>query len=523
MITETPTLRLHIEGIETVEENVSPQSTHLENLIDLFPQVTGWELQRDSRPPQATTPEGGSEMRSLQIIDMWSEVPPGDRCASREKCESIVRSINEILAQLNDSNRALEKMSANLASAVPVSVTEDDGEILLQTLESIIRQGLTALNLDAAGIYLLDDNTRELNLRVQVGLGSNRLLAGGRRLKDSVADLDALVGNPVFISDPNQLKEWDLPEQFQAAICVPIASHSTPLGTMWFFADEARPFTPSDQAIAELVAGRVASELQREAATREGSVSKRIYRDIDRARLWQQLQAPPVPPPMDNWLIGGNQILDSGLGGALYDFSISNDGSLLASVGDIQGAVFESGLGAATLRGALRSLEGMQKSPGEILHAVNNTLWNCPLGDQIGSLFSLQVEPETGIANWANGGQTGAIIIGSAAEANMADPGSPLGACEDEWFESRQRILLPNSTLFAFTDRFRQLFKSKFRQLEDFHILDRMSEEGILLPAQIGEWIAQLLDDYNSYRCPPDIGYIAIHRQAESGSARPEG
>lgn len=529
MITESPTIRLHLEDEAFEESNKSLTIPGVSGIIEFFPQITGWDvdvLQPASQTisnlnelgmvSEWSTPPYSAAFPSLElgIVDMASDVGAGSSCSSRQKCDAFVESINHLVRQVQANQQQIESLNAELATAIPVSSADRGEDVVLAKLQSIIEQGLTALQLSAGGVYLLDDATRQLHLRVQVGLAENCFLQEPRRLKESMADLEALVGIPVAMADTSEVNNWNLPQLFPSALCVPVATHSTPLGTMWFFSETAREFTTSDIAVAELVGGRVSSELEREAAIREGAVTKKIGRDIERAKLWQQLQTPPVMPELESWDICGGQFLESGVGGAFYDYSIASSGNIVASVADIQGAVFESGLSAATMRGAMRTLDDRNLRPRQFLSQLNNTMWNCPLGDQIASLFQVQIEPETGIARWCNAGQTGALIVGLGSEAEIALESSPLGACEDEAYEERDRVLLPNSTLFAFNDGFRRLFKHKFRAADDFEIIQQLGDHELVLPKDIEAWISEMLMNYDSYRSAPDVSFLALHRKS---------
>ena len=142
-------------------------------------------------------------------------------------------------------------------------------------------------------------------------------------------------------------------------------------------------------------------------------------------------------------------------------------------------------------------------------------MWNCSLGDQIGSLFHIQLQPETGIAKWANAGQTGAVVVGAAAEPYLVMEGSPLGTCENETFDGGERVLLPNSVLFAFNEGFRELFRASFRRCGDDDILNAMTLYRINTSDRIHEWIAQMMEKFDAYRSRPDVSFIAIQRKAE--------
>lgn len=508
----------------------------LESIVRLFPQLTGWELQCRSQEVdsglvpltvQSAHDSQPATREQLRIIDMWADQPPGKPCANRALSDEFVSALDSLYRQAADRQRSMEQLHAQLAANIEPSPIDNRGEILLSKLQSVIRKGLSALNMAAAGLYLLDDETRQLILRVHVGLDRERLLQNPRRLKDSLADLEALVGHAVTISAPkdgtgqqplasgSNLSSPFLPESFPAGICVPVATHSTPLGTLWLFSDGPREFSPRDSAVAELIGGNLATELEKDAVAREGALGRKIGKDIQRAQVWQQLQTPPGAPELDQWSIAGNQFLSSGVGGAFYDFSVSPSGELIASVGDVQGAVFESGLAAATLRGALRSVGNVYDQPERLLTGVNNTMWNCPLGDQLASLLHLRIDERTGRSRWGNAGRTGAIILGTAAEAMIVHEGTPLGICEDEQFEQDERVLLPGSTFFAYSDGFRQLFRHRYGRFDEDLLLERATAEKLLMPDELDHWVRDLIGSYDSYRTEPDVAFFAVHRKPD--------
>lgn len=531
MITNTPFLRLHVES---EDQTVDPTAEFvasvpgLNQLVKSFSAATGWEIgMQPSTPSTGFFPSdylsncGTTAPFDLKVVDMSADIPPGEKCLHREQCDGVIASINQMLVDLCRSRRAVNQLNAELSTTIPVTFQDQNlrkkhSQQLLNRLEGVLLQGVEALGMTASGVYLLDDATQELDLRIHTGLSPDRLLLPPRLLSECVADLDALTGQTVLINDSLLLPDWNIPESYPSSICVPVATHSTPLGTVWFFSEKKREFSKQDSLIAELIGGRVAAELERESASRVGSVSRKLERDIDRARVWQQIQTPPSLPQIDGWAVTGKDFLTDEIGGAFHDLSVSPSGLIVASIGDVQGAMIESGLAASSLRGAMRAHQAYLPIPKKFLFDINNTMWDCPLGDQIGSVFNVQIEPETGIASWANAGQTGALILGAAAETDITAEGSPLGACEDEEFEARDRVLLPSSVLFAFNDGFRQIFRMAFRRSDDFSIMEIMSGEELRTATAISDWVSKLVENHDSHRRIPDISFIAIERTTET-------
>ena len=66
-----------------------------------------------------------------------------------------------------------------------------------------------------------------------------------------------------------------------AAVCVPVSTSTTILGTLWIFSTAKRDFTPQQTNIIEMVAGRVASDLERAMLVRQGVEGVQlIYRKL---------------------------------------------------------------------------------------------------------------------------------------------------------------------------------------------------------------------------------------------------
>src|SRR5690606_4767315 len=114
---------------------------------------------------------------------------------------------------------------------VPVAARPDEPRHLAQRLEGALQAAVDAVGGHAAALYLLDEGTSELKLRACHNLPATRLVEAPRPLRGAIADLEALLGHAVVIEDTALLPHWRCPEAFPAAVCVPVSSPSTPLGT----------------------------------------------------------------------------------------------------------------------------------------------------------------------------------------------------------------------------------------------------------------------------------------------------
>lgn len=172
-------------------------------------------------------------------------------------------AVAELWNRLAATRTELWRREAELAAGVPITAHPEEREHLAARLQAVLRCGARVLGCQAAAVYLLDAGTTELKLRASWGLPFERHLAAARPLEGAVADLEAMSGHAVVVDELALANVWSVPEKCGAALCVPVSTPMAILGTLWFFAREARDFNDDQTEIAELVAGRIAADLER--------------------------------------------------------------------------------------------------------------------------------------------------------------------------------------------------------------------------------------------------------------------
>ncbi len=237
-----------------------------------FTAATGWPVKFTPRDETSQDPDlmgsapvdpGVGNAPGHVRLDLGQ--PRGDEAAraSRQSAERLAAGIGRILGQLGQARQTIREREAELAAGVPVVVRAVESTDLARLLESVLRSGAEACECQAAALYMLDEATSVLKLRASWGLPIERLLQPPRPLNGAVADLEALLGHAVALERANAFGPWRVPEEFAAALCVPVSTPDVPLGTLWFFADRPREFTDAQTGIAEVVSGRLAAELER--------------------------------------------------------------------------------------------------------------------------------------------------------------------------------------------------------------------------------------------------------------------
>ncbi len=183
--------------------------------------------------------------------------------------DSFLTSLCFLLGEAYRWQQTFRKYQEELASDVPIPDGDLTDSSFNDTLFNIIKEGTRILHCNAASFYSLDTKDNSLRLRSCWGLPEERLLLPARSLHDSPGDLEAILGQAVLLSVESLCKAWGAPEDFASAVCVPVMSPMSILGTLWFFADHPRNFSEKDVRLMEIITGRLAAELERAALLRE--------------------------------------------------------------------------------------------------------------------------------------------------------------------------------------------------------------------------------------------------------------
>jgi serine phosphatase RsbU (regulator of sigma subunit) len=370
--------------------------------------------------------------KEFLALEAGPEAGRAGRLPSREAREldavqDLAASVAELLQELYQTRCALWQREAELATCVPVTQHADETSHLAARLEAVLKAGGEAVGCQAAAVYLLDDATRKLKLRSCWGLPKSRFLDPPRPLRGAAADLEALVGHAVVIEDATLLPHWSIPEEFQAAVCVPVASPTTPLGTLWMFSECRREFSADLTNVVEIVAGRVAADLEREVLLDHTLKMRSLARQVSHAAEWQRNRLPRIKPLLPGWQVAGCTAQADTLGGDFHDWFVLPDGTLAVAVGDSQGKMFEAALTAASIHTALKAHAGYRHTAQQMAERINETLWTASVGDQFASLFYAMIQPDNGQMEYVAAGHLEAAIVGQSLRSLRVNEDLPLG------------------------------------------------------------------------------------------------
>ncbi len=463
--TVPPYLRIHTEDPPSVVRPEVEAAAWLEPLCSAFEQTTGWALRYikqavnesdlDSVWTAPVDPGVGTAPGHLRVevsSNSNDRLPAAMELAGAGK---LADALAGVLSELVQTQHVLWQREAELAAGVPVVAPPQGEQHLAARLEATLRSGAEAINCQAAGLYLLDADTTVLKLRSAWGLPLQRLLDPPRPLDSALADLEALLGHAVVLDEAQAQRAWNPPEQFGAAVCVPISTPTVPLGTLWAFSVEPRTFSEAHTGMLEVIAGRIASDLEREMLIQEQDNASESSQSIAAGARWQQHQLPAVAPLITGWDVAGWCAFSGRLGGNLYDWWLLPDGRLAVAVGDaLQGGI-DAALAASTLRAALRATTQYEKSPARALEQVSDLIYGGSQGDQYAACAVAILDPPRGVIRYAQAGAPSILRIGQADHEALTIEAASIGIEPALAFDEAEITLAAGEALLLASDGLR--------------------------------------------------------------------
>lgn len=517
-------LRLHLEEAPQAKYPSLEEVRSLQGLCNSFRRLTGWSLKCRQEAlasvngnwSRAIGSPGGSKA-CVVSVELDEDFTAGNRLLSaapcdREAAEEMAESIADVLEELHQSQFALWQREAELAASVPVTPHLDEQTHLAERLEAVLKAGAQAVGCQASAVYMLDEATRTLKLRACWGLPRSRFVAPPRPLRGAAADLEALVGHAVIVREAERLPNWQIPEEFRAAVCVPISSPSVPFGTLWAFCEHARDFSVGETNTLEIVAGRIAADLERAVLLNQTLQLRSLARQLTHAAQWQQHRLPRIKPLLPQWDLAGWTTQSGALGGDFHDWFVLFGGNLAVAVGDAQGKMFESGLTTATLHTALRAHAAYGHPAQQVVERVNETLWTASVGDQFASLFYATIQPETGSIDYTSAGHVYAAVVGDGLRTLAPTDALPLGTQPDSEYPAISDQLERGEMLVAVSEGVHRALRGSRER-----VLWRMFQSHRELAAdELIRKTRSFLDRHASEHPPEDQTILVVKRRATS-------
>lgn len=501
-------LKIHVED----ESSAAPATEaavgyDLESLMRSFTDATGWIPKPVSGTPHSPVVDhalAGDETQSVPLrerIRLVSNQPMDgmldvdDYDASPQTTEAaawkLFEQIDGLVQQLRDSERAITLQEAQLATSLGVSVRKEESENLASRLAETLHRVVSQTGSDAAAIYLLDDTTSELKMRSCCGLPTNALTKPPRDLRGSLGDLEALMGNAVLLENTALAPEWNCPEEFAAAMCLPIGTPTMPQGTIWLWSEHVRDFCSSDIDAGKAAVDKILVDIERSVLADEVLKNRGIDRQLDTAGLLQSSRLPTNQPLHQDYEIGGWTYQGQSLGGNFHSWTYNRLEQICAAIGSANVKGAGGALVATSIQTVVETCWNSRHKPAQVLRRANDILWEAEDGDWGSSLAYLQVHPESGATQLAMAGDIQAFVLSQYGFRRINGTPTPLSVQPDTTFRNEQIFMEAGDLLLLVSsDVVGGVQRGGFSQEALLDIVREMSEDPV---QDIADHLARML------------------------------
>jgi serine phosphatase RsbU (regulator of sigma subunit) len=318
----------------------------------------------------------------------------------------------------------------------------------------------------------------------------------------------------VVLENTALMPGWKSPEDFTSAVCVPVASAATLLGTLWVFGAEVHEFTDQQVHIIEIVAGKLAADLEREMLLREGVDGAQMKKQWTAAERLQRNQLPAISPMLDDWDISAWAAQGQELGGAFYDWFCLPNGLLAVTLGDAMDRGLEAAMSACAVKAAARAHGQYHRQAERTLQQVNLTLWTGSAGDQFADMFYGLIETATGRVSYAMAGKPSVILLRQDEWKSLGHASPPLGESPETDYEPFGYELKPGEALAIFNEGFRIAADKQGRTLEESGLAKLLSANIHLSADQLTYMARECLRLHAAAPDQDDVAILIVKRLA---------
>jgi sigma-B regulation protein RsbU (phosphoserine phosphatase) len=186
----------------------------------------------------------------------------------------------------------------------------------------------------------------------------------------------------------------------------------------------------------------------------EAQEKKRLDGELAIARVVQERLAPTEVPAVAGWEVAGRMDPCREVGGDFFDVVKARSADrLFLGLGDVSGKGVGAALLAASLQAAFRLLADGQRSPSEILSALDDHLRDRTPPAVYATLAVVALDAGGGGVTASLAGHPPPLVLGSSGGARWLDAGGPpLALRPGSRYEECHVVLAPEASVLLYTD-----------------------------------------------------------------------
>ena len=347
-----------------------------------------------------------------------------------------------------------EEKLAQVSRRISASLDTDELlDIVIDALRSLIPY-------DAAGIYLLERRSHEIQRMVVYGYRSNANQEGILEVGRGARQLVEQSRTATILKDLSRFP-WYVTARSTArsAMVAPILSNNRLIGVFTLESDEQDVYTGHDLALFEKFTHQAALSLEKAQLHRELLEKNKLDKELSIARQIQMSFLPRREPRIAGFDLAGLNIPSRRVSGDYYDFIRIVEGQWGIVIGDVSGKGIPAALIMASFRASLLAEIRNNYAIGTIMSKVNQLLWESTDSDQFVTSFYGVLDERHQVLTYCNAGHNPVFLIrADGTSMKLETGGLVLGAFKDAIYEEGRVEIKPLDILLLYTDGVTEIY-----------------------------------------------------------------
>ncbi|HSQ20701.1 MAG TPA: SpoIIE family protein phosphatase, partial [Blastocatellia bacterium] len=217
--------------------------------------------------------------------------------------------------------------------------------------------------------------------------------------------------------------------QIRSVMAVPLASNEEIFGMVYVDNPFNNRFQEEDLKVLTTIASVASIKIENDRLLDERLEKRRMEEELKVASEIQMRLQPVSPPKLDGWDMTGVSFPCREIGGDYYDFiHRKRDSHLIVAVGDVSGKGTGAALLMSSLHAAVRAQSQTRASISEVMGEINQYIFENSPSNKFLTLFYGELDPDTGMLTYSNGGHNAPIFVRRSGEVERLDKGGlPIG------------------------------------------------------------------------------------------------
>ncbi len=397
-----------------------------------------------------------------------------------EDVDVLIGLSNQIAVAIDNANLYRQLKQQILEKDVLYEIGKKlSGSLTLdEVLEKIINSLHQVINLDAAGVFVINANSDEVDSIYSIGYGPEPEVDLHTKMGQGLVGYAAKLGGPIIVPDVSKDDRYIKSRSAsKSELVVPINVDDRIVGVLNLESDELNAYNQKDVDLVTTFASHAGITIERARLHQKLIISRQLEQQLKIARDIQSSFLPRDNPHLDGYDICGFNKSSEEVGGDYYDFIKIIESQTGIAIGDVSGKGIPASLIMASYRASLIAEIRNNYSIRTICQKVNDLLCeSITVGNFVTAVYGV-LDSKNHIFTFSNCGHNLPVLVRDNGEVEyLKEGGQVLGVTTSIEFEERPLFVGKGDIFLFYTDGVSEVFDEKENEFGLERLIDIVKE-----------------------------------------------